>query len=306
MAKIYQSKMNRYLALLLLFLLIFVSASGQIFRYRLSANTGVFLGEPGKSEINYPMKDELSYPGSQNFRPTLRPGVELEIMKPVSSEFEWGLQFGFTNISGYTPQAPLYNFFLSRYNPLPISYRYPTETLTFDTKLLSIHATARWHFLPVLSDVNIFLKVLGGVSFTGTDFTFQDPYYSIKYDVGVLFARGTQNSDYPKYAAISGGAGLGATCRISDKLDIYFDVTASLIHSDIVNGVPNFNYLESQSTMERTNSLSSVAQASLGLLYSAIPDRRVHKSNFTRSNRVNRNTFPKKNRSKPFTKGRKK
>ena len=299
--------MNRYLALLFLFLLIFGSASGQVFRYRLSANTGIFLGEPGKAEINHPMKDELSYAGSQNFKPTLMPGAELEIMAPVSPDFEWGLQFGFTNLAGYTPQAPLYNFFLSRNNPLPDTYKYPTETLIFDTKLFSIQATARWHFLPILGEVNIFMKFLGGVTFTGTDFTFKDPHYSIKYDVGVLFARGTQNSDYPKYAAISGGAGLGATYRISNKLDVYFDLTASLINSDIVNGVPNYNFVnnQGQTSMQRTNSLSSVAQANLGLLYSAIPDRRFNKSNFTRSNRMNKNTFLKKNRSKPFTKGRK-
>jgi len=87
--------MKRFLAFLFLFVLVYGVASGQIFRYRLSANGGVFLGEPGKAEIDYPMKDELSHPGSEEFSAVFKPGVELEIMAPVTPDFELGLQFGY-------------------------------------------------------------------------------------------------------------------------------------------------------------------------------------------------------------------
>ncbi|SHF59311.1 hypothetical protein SAMN05444274_106305 [Mariniphaga anaerophila] len=299
--------MKPHVVLLFLLFLICQTSSGQIFRYRLSANAGAFLGEPGKAEIDYPMKDELSNPGSEEFSPVFKPGVELEIMAPVTPDFELGVQFGYLRVSGHTPSPPLYNFFLSRYNPLPNSYKYPDKALIFDTNLLNILGTARFYILPVKNNVNIFAKALAGVTFTGTDFTFHNPVYRVEYDVGVLYSRGTRNSDDPKTAAITGGLGLGATYRLSDKFDIYFDATALLVNSDIVNGVPNYNYINKngQTSMERTNSPAAVAQASIGLVYSAIPDRRFNKSNFTRSSRMNKNIFHKKRKGKPFSKRRK-
>lgn len=288
--------MKRFLTLMFLFFLIYGGATGQIFRYRLSANSGIFLGEPGKAEIDYPMKDELSNPGSEEFSAVFKPGAELEIMMPVAPDFELGLQFGYLNFAGQTPSAPMYNFFLSRFNPLPDNYKYPNKALIYDTQILSILGTARFYVLPVSRNVNVFMKLLGGVSFIGTDFTFKNPVYRVEYDVGVLYSRGTKNSDYSKKAALTGGVGLGTTYRLSDKLDIYFDAAASLIHSDIVNGVPNYNYInnDGRSSMERTNSLAAVAQVSVGLTYSAIPDRRFSKSNFTRSSRVNKKLFRRK------------
>jgi hypothetical protein len=178
---------------------------------------------PGKAEIDYPMKDELSNPGSEEFSAVFKPGAELEIMAPVTPDFELGLQFGYSNIAGQTPSPPLYNFFLSRFNPLPDNYKYPNKALIYDTKILSILGTARFYVLPLSSNMNVFLKLLGGVSFTGTDFTFEDPVHRVQYDVGVLHSRGTKNSDYPKKAALTGGFGLGTSYRLSDKLDIYFD-----------------------------------------------------------------------------------
>ncbi|HDR50405.1 MAG TPA: hypothetical protein ENN90_02125 [Mariniphaga anaerophila] len=286
--------MIRNFVLLILLFGVYGGASGQVFRYRLSANSGMFLGEVGKPEATPPVKN--SHDGSEEFSPVFKPGAELEIMVPVTPDFELGLQFGYSRFSGHTPSPPLYNFFLSRFNPLPDNNKYPDEALIFDTKILNILGIARFYVVPVNRNINVFLKLLGGVSFTGTDFTFHNPVYRIEYDVGMLYSRGTKNSDYPKKAALTGGVGLGTTYRLSDKLDIYFDATASLINSDIVNGVPNYNYInnDGRSSMERTNSLAAVAQASIGLTYSAIPDRRFSKSNFTRSSRVNKNLFRRK------------
>lgn len=280
--------MNRFLFLLLMLLLFFNFAGAQIFRYRLSTNSGAFLGETGKAEVNHPDKNELSHPGSSNFKPTFKPGAELEIMRPVSMYYEWGLQFGYSHLGGYTLQAPLYNFFLSKHNPLPPSNRYPAEALIFDTRLLSIQATGRWHFLPLGKEISAFMKFSGGVSFVGTDFTFEEPSFNIKYDVGMLFSQGTKNSSKPKTTALTGSAGLGATYRISDKLDIYLDATTWLINSDVINGVPNFDYVEFSGvgSMKRINALSAVIQANLGLVYSGIPNRRFSKGNVTRSGKV--------------------
>jgi hypothetical protein len=280
--------MNRFLFILILLLLTGKPAVSQIFRYRLSANSGIFLGEMGRPETEHPSKDALSHPESKDFRPTLKPGAELEIMRPVSMYFEWGMQFGYSRLAGYTPQAPLYNFFLSKNNPLPPSNRYPAEALVFNTQLLSILPTARWHFLALKNDVNLFLKLAGGVSFVGTDFTFREPHHNIKNDVGMLYAQGTKNSDKPKTSALTGSTGLGATYRISDKLDIYFDATLWFINSDVINGVPNFDYVEvsETGTMQRAGALAAAAQASVGLVYSGIPDRKFNRGNVTRSGKV--------------------
>lgn len=303
--------MKRNLFLLLLVIMFCETGTAQVLRYRISANSSIFLGEPGKKEISYPSRDELSYPGSQSFKPILNPGVELEIIAPLSRDFEMGIQFEYSNVAGNTPTAPLNNFFMSRYNPLrrdgaTLTDFYPKEALIYESQILKMLGTARWYFLPYSKELNIFMKFFGGVAFTGTDFTFENPVHRVQYDVGVLFARGTKNSEYPKLSGITGGAGLGTTYRLSDRFDIYFDVTASLIHSDIVNGIPNFNYVkdEGRTRMDRTSALSALMQGSLGIIYSAIPDRRISKNNITRSSSVNKNMFIKSKSKGSFSKRR--
>ena len=294
--------MYRYLIFNIIFLLYFNLASSQILRYRMSANSSVFVAEPGRAEIKHPQADMLTYPGSKDFSPALRIGAEAEIMAPVTSDFEVGMEFDYMNLYGHTEKAPLYNFFLSRRNPLSDSDPYPNEELIYKTAIFSVLGTARWYFLPLGDEFNIFLKAFGGVAFTGTDFTFRDPFYRVEYDVGVLYARGTRNSDYPKRASLSGGTGLGSTIKLTDKFDLYIDGTASFINSDIVNGVPNYDYVEfdGNETLKAANCWSMTASVSVGLLYSAIPDRRLNRSNFTKSRTISRSLFWKRRRSHPF------
>jgi hypothetical protein len=294
--------MYRYLVITTIWLLFSNVTSSQIFRYRLGANSSFFITEPGNAEIKHPAADVLTYPGSSDFSPAFRIGADAEIMAPVTSDFEVGMEFDYMNLYGHTDKAPLHNFFLSRNNPLPDSYPYPTEELIYKTQVLSLLGTARWYFLPIADDVTIFLKAFGGVAFTGTDFTFRDPFYRVEYDVGVLYARGTRNSDYPKRASFSGGTGLGTTIKLTDKFDFYIDGTAALINSDIVNGVPNYDYIKSDGieSLKSASCWSVTAQISAGLLYSAIPDRRLHKSNYTKSRKMNKSIFWRKKGSNPF------
>lgn len=297
--------MNRYFTLLVLFVFVSGGVWGQNLRFRLSANSGLFLGEVGKPEIE--PSNKKPHPGSENFKPSFRYGAELEIIKPITPDFEMGMQFGYLNLHGETPTAPLYNFFLSRDNPLFRTVIYPNESLIYDTNILSILGSARSYVLPFSRDMVLFLKLLGGVSFVGTDFTFRNPADRLKYDGVMLFSTGTKSNEDPKVAALTGGLGLGTTYRMSDKFDFYFDATVLFIHSDIVNGVPNYNYIlkDGRGSMQRTNTLSVAAQASIGLIYNAIPDRRVNRSNITRSSKVSKKMFHKKKRSKPFSKRRK-
>ncbi len=297
--------MKRNLTLLFLLFILFETGTAQVMRYRLSANYGMFINEVGKKEITPPIVH--SHPGSQKFTPSFEPGGELEIIAPFSRTFEMGIQFGYDNYAGYTPTAPLYNFFLSQYNPMPITNRYPDEALIYDTQILKVLGTARWYFYSFNKDLNFFMKYFGGVAFTGTDFTFNNPNHRVSYKVGVLYSRGTENSEFPKKSGMTGGAGLGATYRLSDKFDIYIDATTSFINSDIVDGVPNYNYVteDGLNRMEPTGAIAATIQASIGLIYSAIPDRRINRSNVTRSNSMNRNNFLKRKSINSFNKKRK-
>ena len=294
--------------LLLFFVAMMLNAQGsaQVIRYRIGANSGMFLSEIVKNE-NQPSLIP-PHEGSRNFTPVLKPGAELEVMVPFTPVFEVGLQFGFDKFSGATPVAPAYNFFFSKENPTRMKNPYPGEALIYDTHLLKFLLTGRWYFLPDTRGVDVFVKYFGGISFIGTDFSFADPYYQVQYAIGKLYSRGTINSDYPKVAVVTGGAGLGFTYRLSDRFDLYFDATSNIIHSDIINGVPNFKYVEAENTktMERTNALTAVIQGSAGIIFSAIPDRRMSKNNVTRSTKINRyKVIKKKSGKSPYKKGRK-
>ncbi len=299
---------NFYNIIVFIFFFVFINITGsaQIFRYRLSGSSSMFISELGPSEIEHPQTGLFTYPGSSDFNPGFKLGAEVEIMVPVTSNFELGIEFDFTNLAGYTETAPLYNFFLTARNPLAGSDPYPDEALIYTTKQLSALGTSRLYFFSIDNDMNIFAKALAGVTFTGTDFTFDDPFYRVEYGVGVLYARGTKNSEYPKKAAFSGGAGLGITYKISDKLDICLDGTALLINSDIVNGVPNFNYtvISGMESFEPALCWSMVGQITIGIIYSAIRDQRLNRSRYTKSRKIKSNIFWKRKRTNPFSKRR--
>jgi hypothetical protein len=296
--------MIRILFLLCIFMLFFEMAPAQIFRYRFGGNSGFFLGEPGDAELKHPQASGNSHPGSRDFESGFKMGAEAEIMAPLTTDFELGIEFDYTKLTGYTETALLYNFFLSRFNPLPDNYKYPSEALIYNTKLLNILGTARFYFLQLDENLNLFFKAFGGVAFVGTDFTFHDPFYRVEYNVGVLYSQGTKSNEEPKEVAFNGGGGLGVTFRISDKWDLYLDGTASFIHSDIVNGVPNYDYVinDGAERIQRTESWAIVPQLSIGLVYSAIPDRRLNKGNYTRSRRSSKSLFWKRKSSSPFSK----
>ena len=262
----------------------FENASAQIFRYRISANGSLFLNEIGSTEINTRFND-LIFPDSEKFKPEIKTGAEIEFLMPVSDKLETGIEFKYNQLAGKTEKAPLYNFFLTDkqeiHNPLPNSNRYPREPLMFSTKMLSVLATSRFYLLPADEETSFFVKAAAGVSFVGTDFTFQNPVHRIDYNVGVLYSRGTLNSEYPKKAAFNGGIGLGTIIEFSNKISFYADAGTSFIYSDIVNGVPNYDYIQrgEDESLIKTNALSMMAQFSIGIIYSDVRVNRLIRNN---------------------------
>lgn len=274
--------MKHSLLIFFLFLMFFEQTSAQIFRYRISANSSLFLSEIGSTEINTRFTD-LVYPDSKKFKPEFKTGAEIEFLMPMSDILETGIEFKYNQLAGETETAPLYNFFLTKpnqeiHNPLfGSSNEYPREALIFSTKILSVLATSRFYLLPADEETSFFVKASAGVSFVGTDFTFLNPEYRVKYNVGVLYSRGTRNSEYPKKAAFNGGLGLGAIFEVSDKISLYADAGTSFIYSDLVNGVPNFDYIQrgEDESLVKTNALSMMAQFSIGIIYSDVSVNRL-------------------------------
>ncbi len=294
--------------LTVLFLLLVASASGQILRYRLGASSGMFLSETGADEIRHPQASILEYPSATELSPTLKLGADFEIMAPLTSQLEVGLEFEYGNLSGRTETSPLYNFyFFDWINPLPNDYFYPSEPVMYDTKQLSILGTTRLYFLPPREKLNIFAKVFGGVSFIGTDFKFVNEVDNVSYNVGVLYTQGTKSNPSPKDKALQAGAGFGSTYKFSDVMAFYLEFTGSFINSDIVNGVPNFDYLPNAGKQfrlaEGVGSLTG--QISVGLVYSAVGDSRLNRGNYTKSKRITKKKTWMRKKSHPFGKSKK-
>jgi len=63
--------MKNLLLILLLLLLISKHSEAQGLRFRASANSSIFMKEPGEPEVSHPMKETLSHKGSTNFNPNL-------------------------------------------------------------------------------------------------------------------------------------------------------------------------------------------------------------------------------------------
>lgn len=270
-----------------LFLVFFEKAPAQNFRYRIAANSSIFMTEIGNTELNNNL-DNLTYPGSEAFKPEIKVGAEAEFLMPVSDKLEMGLQLEYNQLAGRSETAPLYNFFLTRYNPLPDTYRYPKESLIFSTKILSVLATSRFYLVPADEETSFFLKLHGGVSFVGTDFTFSNPIHRVEYNVGVLYSRGTLNSEYPKKPAFNGGVGLGTIIELSNSISFYADVNSSFIYSDIVNGVPNYDYIQQQEqiSLKKTNSMAVVTQLSIGIIYSDTTVNKLIRNNTRRLQKI--------------------
>ncbi|MFW6309673.1 MAG: hypothetical protein ACOC1D_01110 [Prolixibacteraceae bacterium] len=298
--------MRRIQILTLVLVFLAGTAGAQILRYRVTANSGLMIKETGQGEIINPQSGLDDYPSATDFSPSVKIGADIEIMAPITDYFELGVEFDYSNLAGRTETARLYNFFLFDWvNPMPDNYIYPAEPVIYETTQLSFLGTTRIYFLPPRSRLNLFLKAFGGIAFVGSEFKFHDPYYRIEYRVGdALYAQGTKSSQKPKDRAFTGGGGFGGQYKLSGKMAVYLEANVSYVGSDIVNGVPDFNYIGGTGVnYKRAEGIGALTgQISLGLVYSAIPDQRLNRGNYTNSRRATKPKNWKRKRSNPFKK----
>ena len=93
------------------------------------------------------------------------------------------------------------------------------------------------------------------------------PEENLDFGVPVLFSRGISNSAEGRIAALNLGGGAGFEVPISGKISFYADYTYSMINSDILDGRPNVDYIESSGMLKRFNTTGNTGRFSFGLCY---------------------------------------
>ncbi|MDX1284462.1 MAG: hypothetical protein R3182_05605, partial [Draconibacterium sp.] len=171
----------------------------------------------------------------------------------------------YSRLKGYNDTPPVYNWYLTPYNPIDT---FTTSPVAFNTSLINVAVNWKYFFFQT-SPFRPFVKLTGVVAFVGTDFTFKNDEDATDFDTNILYARGTSNSEKGKWPAFHVGGGIGFEYKIHDKLSFQVDGTATVLNSDIVNGVPNFTYAveDDNEILKYNKRLSLTVQASAGIVY---------------------------------------
>jgi hypothetical protein len=263
--------MDRKLILTLIISLFFVNAFGQLLKVRVGANGSTFQKEVGSPEIEHPLIPVLSDPNATDFTSNMNVGAEGEVMLLWTNHLETGLELGYSKMSGYNDNPPLYNYYFA------VDYPQGAEPailpLIYETSVLTTALNLRYYLLPKES-IDPFFKVFGGISFVGTELNYKNPQDRLDNGIGVLYSIGTQNSGTPREPALYYGAGGGLNFRLSDKIALYIDASASFIKSDKLDGIPDFNYVnnDGQEIMEPIGNNSFFTKISIGFVFNTGKD----------------------------------
>lgn len=248
----------------LLFILPFV-ANAQIIGFRLAANSGVLLTEFGSADVPiYPEQNPAQ--STERFSPQPTIGFEGEILFQVSPNSFFGIEGDYTHLKGVNDNPPNYNYFYTPYfqNFQDELYLSPIK---YNTHLWNLAVNYKYFFFEE-KVFQPFIKLTGVVSFVGTEMSYKDmPDASLESDI--LYARGTSNSDQKKWPVFHVGGGVGFSYDLTDHMAFQVDGTATVINSGIVNGVPNFTYVQEngEDLLRYNRRLSLTMQISVGLVY---------------------------------------
>lgn len=268
--------MNRKLILTLIAVILCGSAFSQIVKYRVGGNYGKFNNEIGADEIEHPLVTVLSNPNATDFTHAFEPGFEGEVMLLWSPNIETGLELEFTKFSGNNDIPPYYNYYFAPDNPSVIT---TTEPLMYESSATNLILNFRYYFAPD-GTVNPFFKVYGGMSWVGTELNYADQTFITENETGVLYALGTSNSSDSKESVICYGAGAGFDFELSENMSVYIDGTAGIIGSDKLDGIPNYDYIntDGQETLKPVGNKAFIAQISLGIVFTSKTDLGLNKN----------------------------
>lgn len=258
--------MNRILFLALILTVISGNISGQDIKFRLGGNFGKFNSEIGAEEIEHPLVGVLSNPDATQFEQDLGIGFEAEIMIPWTEGFETGFEFKRSNFSGWNETPPYYNFYFSNDKPrLPDGTAIPITTTVpqiYESSTNSLILNLRYYILPG-NTINPFLKASAGVSYTSAIFQFEDAELNAELPSGYLYSNDTKD------AVLFYGGGFGIDFEVSEKVSLYIDGSLNVIGSDLVDGIPNYNYENNSGveTITRTENQALFTQLTIGLAF---------------------------------------
>ena len=240
-------------------------ANAQVIGFRLAANSGVLLSEFGPSDVPHPTAMALSPAQSKNrFTPQPTVGVEGEVLFQISPSSFFGIELDYTHLKGFNDNPPYYNYYLT---PYLFHYQdeYQQSSIKYNTHLWNVAVNYKYFFFKE-STFQPFVKLTGVVAFVGTDLKYKElPPEPIDSDV--LYARGTSNSDQKKWPVFHLGGGIGFSYDLTNRMAFQMDGTITVVNSGIVNGVPNFTYVQEEDILSYNRRLSLTAQISVGIVY---------------------------------------
>lgn len=255
------------LALLLVFAGVF-SAKSQIVGFRFATNTNLFITELGESDVPHP-DAYLSSPALSSDKYTPQPtiGFEGEVLFQVSPMSLFGVELEYSKLKGYNDNPPVYNYYLTPYfEDFQRSGEYFNNPVAYNTTLFNVAVNWKYFFFRN-SQFKPFVKLTGVVAFVGTDFTYKDSPDFLESDV--LYARGSSNSDQEKWPAFHVGGGIGFDYEFAEHWSFQIDATSTVINSDIINGAPNFTYINEDGgdMLKYQKHPTLTMQISAGLVY---------------------------------------
>lgn len=244
------------------------SVQAQLIGFRLAANSGMLISEFGTSDVPHPDALFVSpATSSEKFTPKLSAGVEGEILFQVTEKTYFGVEFDYSHLKGFNDDPPVFNYFLTPYFSPHYQDEFVISPLEYNTRLFNLAVNYKYFFMPekVFSP---FVKLTGVVAFVRTDLTYRElPDPDLEWDV--LYSRGTKNSEQDSWPAFHIGGGIGFDYAINDRLLFEVDGTVTVLNSGIVDGVPNFTYVQEEGVdlLRYNRRLSLTTQISAGLVY---------------------------------------
>lgn len=270
--------MNRKLILSLIIVFLSVNAFSQVLKYRVGANYGKFNNEVGPEEVEHPITAVINAANlsSTEFTHAFEPGFEGELMMLWTPNIETGFEFEYANFSGTNYAPPYYNFYFSP--KMPPNYT-TTDPFKYNSSAMNFMLNFRYYIAPD-GGIRPFFKASIGLSFVAAEWNYLKPDSAYAYTFEPIYALGTSNSTDPRELALNYGAGLGIDFKLSDKLSFYIDGTASVINSDKVDGIPNYNYIENdgQEMLNPVGNKAFITQVSVGLVFTSNTDLGLNKN----------------------------
>lgn len=258
--------MNRILFLILILMITGGNTFSQVVKFRVGGNFGKFNNEIGTEEIEHPLVGVLSNPNATEFEQDLGIGFEAEIMIPWTSSFETGFEYKRNNFSGWNETPPYYNFYFSDDKPrMPDGTAIPITTTVpqvYESSVNSFIFNMRLYLLPD-NVISPFIKGSAGISYTTAEFKYEDIELNSDLPNGNLYTNDTKD------AVLFYGGGFGVDFEVSEKVSLYLEGSGNVIGSDLVNGIPNYNYVNNQGseTLNRADNKGFYTQLTVGLVF---------------------------------------